>query len=285
MSRSAWIRSGFIGTGILVAALGSVPAFAAEAVTKKPTLPTQTPQTSQAASTTPALSTLPAAQAEASDLLAPPTPADAEVPTHKRVRERRTQQDEDERWWHVGPHFGINIPHLINFGVQARFFRHFGAEINYGFIPEITVSDYFKTPSGSEVKAAFNQFDYLTARVFPFGGALFVGLGVSSLKIKASGTGSVLGQTYKAQAETNRTQLTPSVGWRWGGTKGLFFGLDLGVSIALGTPQLTFTDDTPAIVKATAQYQATQADIRKVYDDVKTIPLPSFTMFQIGYLF
>lgn len=179
--------------------------------------------------------------------------------------------DEDGRIWHVGPVVGANLPRLINFGVQARFWKHLGLEINYGFFPQITISN---------VKAKDSGFDFFSARVFPFGGAFFLGAALGKLTINATGTDPSLPNT-EVYGEINRTYLTPMLGFRWGGTKGLTFGIDVGVVLSLKTDVAITSNQPIAAVQSTPQY----SNINSFINDYKDTPLPNVTVLQFGYLF
>lgn len=183
----------------------------------------------------------------------------------------------------LGPSVSLALPSPINLGVEGRFLDHLGFGVNYGFLPEFTFS-------GAKLK--LTSFD-ARVRVFPFGGAFFLGTSLGRQSITASNTTvtTVSGQsvTSTVSLDANTVYATPSIGWRWGGRKGFVFGIDFGYQVSLSsssTLATTFSDPlAQAAVEADPEYAKNKADAEKVGRDVGDASLPAFTALHISYLF
>lgn len=183
----------------------------------------------------------------------------------------------------LGPSVAVAVPHPINLGIEGRFTDYLGFGIVYGFLPELSILD---------AKVKMKAFDF-RARVFPFGGAFFIGTSIGKQSITASGS---VTQTVATQSVTNTIGLDvgtvyfqPTIGWRWGGKKGFIFGMDFGYQMSLSNSStLTTSSSNPALdtqAAATAEYQKQKKDIEEAGDKLGKTGLPAFTAIHIGYLF
>ena len=71
----------------------------------------------------------------------------------------------------------------------------------------------------------------------------------------------------------------------WGVSDGgLFGGIDFGFQSPSGVSS-TLSSNADALVKATAEYQNLEADIRDQGKKLGEISIPTLTLFRLGYLF
>src|ERR1017187_4093418 len=93
------------------------------------------------------------------------------------AREEVRSQGATDDWngllgpFQIGPVVGTGLPSLINFGIAIKLTRYVGAGINIGIIPTLKISYY------GQATLAYQEYD-VYARVYPFGGAFFLGTGI-----------------------------------------------------------------------------------------------------------
>src|SRR5512145_85664 len=122
----------------------------------------------------------------------------------------------------LGPMIGTGLPAILNFGALLKVTPYFGAGINVGMIPEIRLSYY------GEATLAYREYD-IFGRIFPFGGGLFVGVGVGYATAKGSfvdrfdttpyasqvppGISVPATLTYSSHGSVRTMVLTPQIGY------------------------------------------------------------------------
>jgi hypothetical protein len=175
----------------------------------------------------------------------------------------------------LGPTLSLSLPHPANFGIEGRFTDYLGFAINYGFLPELTILD---------AKLKMSSYD-ARVRVFPFGGAFFLGTSIGRQTFSASNTATNAGVTATVQLDATTTYFTPTLGWRWGGMHGFVFGMDFGWQMALSSSSALTVSGSNSLLEATADFQKAKADAEKAGSDIGSASLPMFTMLHFGYLF
>jgi hypothetical protein len=161
----------------------------------------------------------------------------------------------------IGPRLALlNLP-TPTIGLEVRALGYLGASFDYGFIPQVTISD---------VQVKYDQWQ-IGLRVYPFKGAFYMGgvyghyafSGVASGPSAGSGSVSVSSQ-----------YIGPQLGWRWVMPSGFFTGIDL----SWGFP-LTFES------KASEGSTGAITEIEKNAQQYLQHGLPMLGLVSFGYLF
>ena len=168
----------------------------------------------------------------------------------------------------------LSFPAVIGGGIEARYQTMFGASLDYQVLPSFTVSG---------VKVGLSTLTG-AIRVFPLQGSFFLGTHIGSRSFTASRTEDVGGTPTKLTADVTSTILTPHLGWRWGGTQGIFLGMEFGWQLSLSNT-VKLTTDPASAATGTAEYQQLERDVNEKANDIGKAGLPHFSILQIGYLF
>jgi hypothetical protein len=127
----------------------------------------------------------------------------------------------------VGPVVALlGPPNLIGGGLHLRFGRYLGAGVDYQALPSINISSI--TVGASLLSA--------NARVYPFGGAFFVGGGFGYQTIK----GQLRDGDMTVGAKTGFPAATANIGFM--GHDGFVLGADIGLLFPLGSSQVSMQD-------------------------------------------
>jgi hypothetical protein len=118
----------------------------------------------------------------------------------------------------IGPRLGMDLP-APTIGAEAKILRYFGASFEYAFFPKIGIA-------GASI--GYSMWE-ASARVYPFGGAFFIGAvyghyGIEGSVTSAQGSGAV---------RVNSNFLGPQIGARWVQPSGFFAGIDVGWAFPL----------------------------------------------------
>jgi hypothetical protein len=170
----------------------------------------------------------------------------------------------------------IGPPNLIGGGVHFRVGEYFGAGVDYQMTPSI---------SFDPVSVGFSLFS-VNARVYPFGGAFFLGGGF--------GYQSVRGEFENADVTVSANASFPaamaSIGFM--GRNGFVLGMDLGVMFPLGSSNVEI--DRMQVHATFNGMSVPQSEIDSARDEVKSQlrsvmdALPVFAqlnLIRVGYLF
>lgn len=138
----------------------------------------------------------------------------------------------------IGPRLGMNLP-APTIGAEAKILRYVGASFDYAFFPKIGIA-------GASI--GYTMWN-AAARVYPFGGAFFIGAvyghyGIEGSVTSAQGSGSV---------RVNSNFLGPQIGARWVQPSGFFAGVD----VAWAFPLAYRSDSTPDPSGTTVSIQQT----------------------------
>jgi opacity protein-like surface antigen len=179
----------------------------------------------------------------------------------------------------IGPTVSLAFPHPANIGVEGRFTDYLGFALDYGFLPQLSVSD---------ASLKISSFD-ARVRVFPFGGSFFLGcsLGRQSINATKDVTTTVSGQSVTGNfaLDISTTYAQPTIGWRWGGRKGIIFGIDFGYQMVLSSSSTPTITSSNAAIETTDEYQSGVKKVTDLGDKVGSTSIPTFTAIHIGYLF
>ena len=209
----------------------------------------------------------------------PPALPPARTSAPPRARKPRPGQCLLDEWC-LGPVLTLGVINPLGIGAQFRG-EYLGAGIDYQFMPSLSVSN---------TSAHWSLFS-LDARVFPFGGAFFLGLGFGYQSFVAERTESTEYGNVNVQGELGIPMLKLGIGFV--GRSGFVMGIDLGLGFPLGGTDVDFdvTTDAGSEFQDEPQYQSTLADVRTSVNDaadaaVKLLPfIPQLNLIRIGYLF
>jgi hypothetical protein len=182
--------------------------------------------------------------------------------------------------WCIGPVATLGAINLLGIGAQARS-EYVGVGIDYQFMPTLTIAD---------TGARWSLLS-LDARVYPFGGSFWLGLGFGY-------------QSFSAQREVDTDYGAVDVrgslgipmfklGLGFMGRSGLVIGIDLNFGIPIGGADLEFEVDSEVArqYEDEPSYQDALDEVRASIDDaadaaVQFMPfIPQLNLFRIGYMF
>lgn len=177
--------------------------------------------------------------------------------------------------------------HLFGFNVGVGFPYLAMVGINYvhssGFISaELGLNSL--NIKASEVTVTMKKTE-LSLKWHPFAGSFYLGAGFGNQSLSGTSKETISSQSVEAKIEITSNTLTPQIGWMWGISDGGFFGgIDFGFQSPSGVKSTLTTNADPA-VKATADYQKLEADVRDQGKKLGEIGIPTMTLIRLGYLF
>lgn len=177
----------------------------------------------------------------------------------------------------IGPSMTLlGFPHPLQLGIEGKVRDRFGFALNYGFIPDINISD---------AKARIQALD-ARVRWFPFHGAFFVGMAFGTQTVTAQKSETIQGVNATATVDITSAFYTPQAGWRWVWPTGFFMGVDVGWQINSGANTNVSTDiRNNVLLLATPQYAQLESDVKKVGNDFGNRAIPNLTFLKFGWLF
>ena len=119
----------------------------------------------------------------------------------------------------------------------------------------------------------FNAFD-ADIRVFPFGGAFFLGSSFGRQSFKAAVTESTALGPQTGSVNLTTVYATPRLGYLWTFGPGIVLGVDAGVQLKLSNEQ--------HVTMPAGSSQSMQDDAQSLVDFAGSLPLPSFH-FRLGW--
>jgi hypothetical protein len=159
----------------------------------------------------------------------------------------------------IGPRLSVAVP-TPTFGAEAKILRYVGLSFDYGFFPKITISG---------VEVSYSMWN-VGARVYPFGGAFFVGAVYGHYAVEASAT--VAQGTGSVRASSNF--LGPQIGARWIQPSGFFFGIDLAWAFPLGYSS-----------EASPDPSGTTVSVKQTADRYLQNGIPLVGLVSVGWMF
>jgi hypothetical protein len=177
----------------------------------------------------------------------------------------------------IGGLVGVGLPSVLSFGGAIKLTRYFGAGLNIGVIPTISISLY------GEAELSYQEYD-IYGRIFPFGGMFFLGAGVGYATIKGSLRSSYDLTTetrlprelrqevfIESQASVRTLVLTPQLGLQHTFASGFTAGIDVGAQIPLAPSEIEFETDLPDGIPPEIIDQYVEPNNEKVRDTLETI--------------
>jgi hypothetical protein len=159
----------------------------------------------------------------------------------------------------IGPRLSVAVP-TPTLGAEVKILRYLGASFDYGFFPKIDISG---------VGVSYSMWN-VAARVYPWGGAFFVGAvfghyGVEATATVAQGSGAV---------RASSTFVGPQIGARWIQPNGFFVGVDLAWAFPLGYSSEATPDPT-----------GTTLSVKETADRYLKNGIPLVGLVSVGWLF
>jgi hypothetical protein len=267
---------------------------------KTPAPPSGEPAPLEPLPETPPAQPVPSASAEP----VPPPPPSERPAAREEVRSQKATDD----WngllgpFQIGPAVGTGLPSLINFGIAIKLTRYVGAGINVGIIPTLKISYY------GQATLAYQEYD-VYARVYPFGGAFFLGTGIGYEAVQGTLATTVdltpyqqglpagllpNSVDYASQGSVKTLVLTPQIGLFHTFGSGFSLGFDVGLQVPIAPGQVTFKSqvnllDDPQIPEATRQQlnnqyvKPTDDQVRGTLQTIGRTIIPTFNV-RIGWL-
>lgn len=207
----------------------------------------------------------------------------------------------------IGFLVGGGLPEVLSLGGQMKLTRFFGAGINVGLIPTVKLSLY------GDATVSYQEYDAY-GRIYPFGGAFFIGAGAGYATVHGTFTKSynvlpseseqiktacaaahisnctLQATTVQAssQASVRTLVLTPQIGFMHIFKVGFAIGLDVGAQIPIAPSKIDFSTTTTNLPPAAQSVVQTQyinpndEKVRSTLDKIGRTPLPTFNL-KIGW--
>jgi len=234
---------------------------------------------------------------------APPLTTGASTPSNTAASsESPAAKDDDDTNGLFGPFrigllIGGGLPDLLSLGGAIKLTRYFGAGINVGLIPTVKISYY------GDATLSFQEYDAY-GRIYPFGGALFLGAGVGYATVRGTLATHFDLTTYRnmfpaqvqasippsldvsSQASVRTLVLTPQLGLLHTFGSGFSIGADVGAQLPIAPSQVDFSTQVPAALPAQVRQQyvdPNDAKVRSSLDKIGRTPIPTFNI-KVGFL-
>ncbi len=166
-----------------------------------------------------------------------------------------------------GPKVTFGFPNPVAFGLEAKYANMVGLSFDYGFMPEVTL-----TQPDPDVKVKWNGWS-VGAKLYPFRGAFFLGGSLGGRSFTVNVVESSTGHTY---GHVSGIYAAPELGWRWVSRSGLLFGMEFGWQFVL-----SYTAEYNGIAAAISNDPELQKDV----DNLGKAGLPIVGLLTVGYLF
>lgn len=228
----------------------------------------------------------------------PEEPKTTQAPTEPKKETKKTEKSaSDTKESHqYGMHVDFNIPHILNYGVDfVHSTRWFSGSINLGSYGVKGIAKNTDLPNGVDVSLSNQE---LVARVHPFRGSFYAGLGYGQHKFDVTGTRTITVTVPAGSADVEINDvvqakyLLPHIGWmsKWP------FGLTMGFDIGYLSPMSPTVDLTTRVsnisgpisqsdVENTQEYRDARAELVSQSEKLGKTGLPYWTVFRIGFLF
>ncbi len=187
--------------------------------------------------------------------------------------------DDSSRLFHVGAMVGlVSLPRPLDAELYLRAGDYFFVGFSYSDFPAF-VADPLLSAAGAKngsTTASLDQFNAFDAdiRVFPFGGAFFLGSSFGRQSFKAAVTESTALGPQTGSVDLTTVYATPRLGYLWTFGPGIVLGVDAGVQLKLSNEQ--------HVTMPAGSSQSMQDDAQSLVDFAGSLPLPSFH-FRLGW--
>ncbi|HET9958549.1 MAG TPA: hypothetical protein VFQ61_28840 [Polyangiaceae bacterium] len=186
-----------------------------------------------------------------------------------------------------GPVLGAGFPNVISVGATLKINQYVGAGVNWGMIPEMGA------PGIESTTLTYREYD-VYGRVYPFGDALFAGLGVGyeeistataqTLQLRSSAGSASL--NVSGEASVKSLILIPQIGIFHTFESGFSLGSEVGVQLPISASDVTLTEDPAPTAAQRAAIPALGQTEDKVVNTLRSYsktPIPTIG-FRVGWL-
>ncbi|MFZ3228629.1 MAG: hypothetical protein WA160_00365 [Pseudobdellovibrio sp.] len=197
-----------------------------------------------------------------------------------------------------GFHADLNIPHILNYGLDYwHSSKWFSIALNTGGYKITGVGKTTDLPNGANIQLSNQE---AVIRLHPFTGSFYLGLGYGrhTVTLDANKTISITtpisGSADVAFIDkVTANYLLPHIGWLWTTSFGLTFGMDLGYL----SPSSSSADINATIsnisngaisnsdVESTTEYKNAKKDAQDQSEKFGKTGLPYWTVLRMGWLF
>jgi len=166
---------------------------------------------------------------------------------------------------------------VLSFGAAIKLTRFLGAGVNVGLIPAVKISIY------GEAALSYQEYD-VYGRIFPFGGAFFLGAGVGYATIEGTFTNAYDVSAFQSAApnlpnpllvtsegSVRTLVLTPAIGLQHTFKVGFTMGADAGLQIPIAPSEVDFHTIVPPSVPPQVRQQYVEPNDQQVRDTLDTI--------------
>jgi hypothetical protein len=225
-------------------------------------------------------------------------PQQQKLPEEKPTAEKPKEEKDDTNGifgpFRIGVVVGAGLPNLLSFGGMIRITRYLAGGVNIGLIPTVKLGYY------GEATLMYQEYDAY-GRIYPWGGALFLGAGVGYETVKGTMSSAIDLTPYGVPGSLDLTRrasvhtlvLTPQIGLFHTFGSGFSLGADIGAQVPIAPSQINFASEVqfPAVIPPVAQDQIRAQYVapndQKVRDTLRKIGrtvIPTFNL-RIGWLF
>ncbi|MFI5309529.1 MAG: hypothetical protein ACHQ53_19390, partial [Polyangiales bacterium] len=177
----------------------------------------------------------------------------------------------------IGPVLTLGVINVLGIGGHARYGKYLGFGLDYQFFPHVQL--------GSSVAFSWSSLT-LEGRLYPFGGAFWIGGGFMYQWLDASVSAQVNG-TQDSEKLTGSLRMPAfKFGLGFMGHDGLVLGIDINARIPLGGTKFGVTESGPL--------SDTADQVLKLHDKLDSASkvvlkfvryIPQINLLRLGYLF
>lgn len=170
----------------------------------------------------------------------------------------------------LGALAGAGFPSAVTGQLVLKVADWVGVTASYGATPSVPL------PIGQDSSISQRGFS-ATARVYPFRGAFFVGVGGGQSTVESQQGASASGNTARSSLQATTTYVLPEIGILHRFSFGLAIGADVGVQIPVSS-----RGETAASVNGVAT--AAPSELRDAMSFVSSKPIPVLNFLRLGYV-
>ena len=170
----------------------------------------------------------------------------------------------------LGALASAGFPSAVSGQVVFKIADWVGATASYGATPSIAI------PVADDAHMSQKGFS-ATARVYPFRGAFFVGVGGGQSTMSADAARTESGVRAQSAMSTKTSYLMPELGFLHRFSFGLAIGADIGLQVPLSAT-------TEVTASANGGSAPVPSDLRDAMNKVGTTPIPVLTFLRLGYV-
>ncbi len=170
----------------------------------------------------------------------------------------------------IGALAGAGFPSAVSGQIVLKLAGWVGATASYGATPSVSVP---VAPGTTLSQRGFSA----TARVYPFRGAFFVGVGGGQSVVSSQSSATTQGAYAQNRMQATTAYVVPELGLLHRFSFGLAIGADVGVQIPVASHSATTSSLNGSIA-------STPSELRDAMAFVATKPIPVLNFLRLGYV-